>query len=211
MMKMFPAKQEMTDAAHRHCTRPWYLRPPVWVLGVVLLGLAVFGIMGAVNRPAAMPYSDFLDQLDAGNVASVTFQGTRINGRFKHAIVAPAVNGAAPRDTFRTQVPDVGDPTLLPELRGEHVAIGVGSQGLGFGTIAILGVLGAFLLGKPMLLVIAGAFIVGLIGVLRGRKMDIHSILSTLPMFRSVPGHRNEGSEPDGDSPRAGNRSVPME
>jgi hypothetical protein len=35
----------MNEAGHHHCTRPWYLRPPVWALGALLIALAVFGLM----------------------------------------------------------------------------------------------------------------------------------------------------------------------
>ncbi|MEJ2377761.1 MAG: ATP-dependent metallopeptidase FtsH/Yme1/Tma family protein [Pseudolabrys sp.] len=83
----------MTDMAHHHCTRPWYMRPPVWVLGLVVVGLIVFGIVESAAGPPATPYSGFLAQLDAGNVASVTFQGTRIDGRFKHPVAAATANG----------------------------------------------------------------------------------------------------------------------
>ena len=121
----------MADATQHHCTRAWYFRPPVWIFGVLLLGLAAFGVMEIINRPAAIPYGDFFDQLDAGNVASVTFQGMQVTGHFKHAIAAPAAKGTAPQDVFRSQVPDIGDPALLPELRKEHVLIDVVSPRIG--------------------------------------------------------------------------------
>ena len=53
----------MTDAVQHRCTRAWYMRPPVWIFGIVLVALAVFGIIEMIGRPAAIPYSDFLDQL----------------------------------------------------------------------------------------------------------------------------------------------------
>lgn len=31
----------MTDAAQHHCTRAWYLRPPVWGVGAVVVAFAV--------------------------------------------------------------------------------------------------------------------------------------------------------------------------
>ena len=79
----------MTDMTQHHCTRPWYMRPPVWVLGLVAAGLIIFGIVEVVGSPPATSYGNFLAQLDAGNVASVTFQGTRIDGRFKHPVPPP--------------------------------------------------------------------------------------------------------------------------
>ena len=30
---------------HQHCTRPWYMRPPVWVIGIAVLALAIYAIV----------------------------------------------------------------------------------------------------------------------------------------------------------------------
>lgn len=115
----------MTDLAQQqHCTRPWYLRPPVWLLAFVVAGLVIFGVVESLGRPPPTAYGAFLDQLDAGNVASVTFQGTRIEGRFKHAVAGPDGN-SRPQEDFRSRVPDFGDSSLLAALRKEHVAINV--------------------------------------------------------------------------------------
>ncbi len=114
----------MTDMTQHHCTRPWYMRPPVWVLGLVAAGLIIFGIVEVVGSPPATSYGNFLAQLDAGNVASVTFQGTRIDGRFKHPVPPPR-RTAKNKARSRSRAPDIGDPTLLPELRKEHVALDV--------------------------------------------------------------------------------------
>jgi FtsH Extracellular len=203
-----PKEVEMADIAqHQHCTRPWYMRPPVWLLGlVVVVGLIVFAVARSSGGPTVIPYSSFLDQLDAGNVASVIFQGTQIDGRFKKAPANVASNGSAQQDVFRSRVPEFGDPSLLPALRNGHVAIAVASsQWVGTGVAAIFGVIGAFILAKPMLLVIAAAFIAGLVRVARGGKMDVRSILSMVPMFRSVSGHNGKQEQSGGDTPRVGN------
>jgi hypothetical protein len=186
----------MTDSLQHHRTRPWYERPLVWITCVVLLAFAVFGLTQIGSKPPTVRYSDFLDQLDAGNVASVTFAGTQIDGQFKQPVTQTAANNVAPLTTFRSHVPDFGDPTLFPELRAKHVAIGVASsQWLGVGGAAILGVIGAALLAKPMLLIIVAAFIAGLVRVARGGKMELHSILSMVPMFRSFSGKQKEPTE----------------
>jgi ATP-dependent Zn protease len=164
----------MADAAHHHCTRAWYLRPPAWILGVVVLGLIAFGIVEMINRPAAMSYGDFFDQLDAGNVTSVTFQGSLVNGRFKHPIATPAANGAAPQDTFRSQVPDIGDPALLPELRQQHVAIDVVSSS---SWISWLG-----RLPWPMIVLLVVILIVGLVRLKRGGTAQSDTAMPTNPM-----------------------------
>jgi ATP-dependent Zn protease len=151
----------MVDAIQRHCTRPWYMRPPVWVLGIVLVALAVFGIVEMIDRPAAIPYGAFLDQLDAGNVASVTFQGTQIDGRYKHPIGNTASNGVASQATFRSRVPEFGDPTLMPELRKEHVAIDVVTSS---NWVSWLG-----RLPWPMVVFLAFILIAGFVRLVRGR------------------------------------------
>jgi hypothetical protein len=97
------------------------MRPPVWIIGIALLALLAFLIVEQTGGPAITPYGTFLDQLEAGNVATVTFRGTEINGRFKH----PLDNTQS--DTFRSRVPEFGDPTLVPELRRQHVVIDVAS------------------------------------------------------------------------------------
>ena len=193
----------MTEIAQPHHTRPWYKRPLVWIGFIILAALMVFGVREAGGGLATIRYSDFLDQLDAGNIASVNFAGTQIDGQFKQPVAEKNVNNGAPLTAFRSQAPAFGDPTLLPELRKERVTIGVtSSQWLGTGTAAVLGIVGAFLLAKPMLLIIAAAFIAGLVKMLRGGKVDFRSILSTMPMFRSGAAGDGKQQQSGGDSSR---------
>lgn len=105
----------------KHCDRPWWKRPPVWfiAIAVVLLVVGVVIEIEKAGKTAPTPYGVFLDQLEAGTVASVTIQGTEIRGRFK----LPLNN--TQNDTFITRVPDFGDPALMPELRKQHVVIEV--------------------------------------------------------------------------------------
>jgi len=151
----------MTDVAQQHhCTRPWYMRPPVWLLGVVLLGLTAFGIVEMIGKPPITAYSAFLDQLDAGNVVSVTFQGTQIDGRFRNAVGNMAANGGAPQTDFRSRVPDFGDPNLIVELRKQHVAIDVVSSSNWTSLLARL--------PWPMVAFLAFIMIAGFVRLLRG-------------------------------------------
>jgi ATP-dependent Zn protease len=139
--------------------RRW-LRPAVWTLAVLLVAFAAFGAFEMINGPAAISYSDFLDQLDGGNVASVTFQGTQIDGHFKQPIGALHSNAVAPQEIFRSRVPDFGDPALLPELRKQHVAIDVVSSSSWTRLLAGL--------PWPMLLLMGAALIAGLVRLARG-------------------------------------------
>ena len=88
----------------QHCQRPWWKRPPVWVLAVILLGALAYVVAKEAGRPAPMPYGVFLDQLVAGNVASATFNGTEINGRFKHPLSAGLPTGTTQRDSYRSPI-----------------------------------------------------------------------------------------------------------
>lgn len=191
----------------KHCQVPWWKRPPVWFIGIaVVLALVVGIVVEETGRRAPMPYGAFLDQLDAGNVASVTFQGTEIDGRFKHPVDAsPASGDTAPRDTFRSLVPDFGDPTLMPTLRRLHVLIDVKSPSQW-----------TSLLGRipwPILFVIGAMIIAGLVRLVRGGKaqpgssaMAMHpmggmiglvsGLFGRQPQAASTPPH--DGEEPKG-------------
>jgi len=184
----------MTGAVQHHCTRAWYMRPPVWVLGLVLLVLVIAGITEKINKPAAVPYSDFLYQLDAGNVASVTFRGTRIDGRFKHPIGETALTGTTQRNVFRSQVPDFGDPTLMPELREEHVAIDVITSS---NWVAWFG-----RLPWPMLVFLVAVLVAGFARLVRGRKaqpnaaMPMHPMQGMFGLLSAFSGWKQQPSDP---------------
>ena len=191
----------MDIAHHRHCTRAWYLRPPVWLLGIVLVGLAIFGVIEMNGRPAAMPYGSFLDQLDAGNVASVTFQGTRIDGRFKHAVAGAAANGATPQSVFRSRAPEFGDPALLVELRKEHVTIDVASSSNWTSWLAGL--------PWPMVVFLGFILIAGLVRLMRGGKAPSEPAASMHPMQGMIgllSGLFGKRSEPASEPKPAGGR-----
>lgn len=164
----------MTDAVQHHCTRPWYMRPPVWFIGVAVVALVIFAIVEAAGRPAATPYGTFLDQLDAGNVASVTLEGTQINGRFKHPVTVAAGNGAVPADTFRSRMPDFGDPSLIAELRKQHVAIDIASSSSWTRLLAGIPL--------PMLLFLGFILVAGIIRFVRGGKVQSGSAMPMHPM-----------------------------
>jgi ATP-dependent Zn protease len=192
-------EDEMATAAKQHCTRAWYMRPPVWVLAVVLLGVAAFGAMEMIKRPAPITYGDFLNQLDAGNVASVTFTGTQIYGDFKHPVEQAAT--AAPQTNFRSEVPSFGDSTLLLELRKQHVTIDVASSS---SWVSWLG-----RLPWPMVLIIGGVLIAGLVKLMRrDTSSTTGSPLPTHPMMGLISGllgkkDQQASHPPGGDATKA--------
>jgi ATP-dependent Zn protease len=156
-----------------HCRRPWWKRPPFWFIGIVVLGIALVVVLEKSGRTAPMPYSTFLDQLEAGNVATVTFNGAEINGRFKRPLDSPFPVGTGQRDSFRTTVPEVGDPTLVPELRRQHVVIDVSTPSAW-----------AWLLGRvpwPMLIFVGAMLVAAFIRLVRGGAVQPGTTASPLP------------------------------
>jgi len=134
----------------------------VWFIVIVAVLLLVVAVMEQTGKRATTPYSAFLDQVEAGNIASVTIQGTEIAGRFKHPLVDSPSGGTAQSDSFHTRVPDFGDPGLIPELRRQHVAIDVKSPSAW-----------TWVLGRvpwPMLIFVGAILIAGLVRLARGGK-----------------------------------------
>ena len=56
--------------AMEHCHRPWWKRPPLWFIVIAaVLTLLIVIVTEKAGKPVSTPYSIFLDQLKAGNVA----------------------------------------------------------------------------------------------------------------------------------------------
>jgi hypothetical protein len=151
----------------------------LWVVAIAaVLALIAVAVIEKVGKPAPMPYSAFLDQLDVGSVASITFQGTEIDGRFKRPLDSAIATGTGQQDTFSSRVPDFGDPTLIPELHKQHVVIDVhlATQW----TRLFVG------LPWPMLFILGAALIAGLVRLVRGGKAEMGAAMSMHPMHGMV-------------------------
>jgi ATP-dependent Zn protease len=157
-----------------HCDRPWWKRPPVWfiAIAVVLLLIVIAMQIETAGKAVPVPYSAFLDQLEADKVASVTFQGTEIQGRFKRS------PDSAQRNTFSTRVPDFGDPALIPELRKQHVAIDVSAPSPWTSMLARI--------PWPMLVFLGVVLVAGLVRLVRGGKTQSGSAAPMHPMHGMV-------------------------
>ncbi len=83
----------------------------IWVAMLVLLA-ALFNLVNNPSQPRRneLSYSDFLKEVDAGKVATVTLSGSRITGTLR--------DGAVP---FYTMAPD--DPSLVEKLTKKDVTI----------------------------------------------------------------------------------------
>jgi ATP-dependent Zn protease len=194
----------MTDAVHAHCSTPWWRRPPVMLLGVIALGLVVFAAAEMASGPPATPYGTFLDQLDAGNVASVTLQGTEIKGRYKQPLNAAATD-AAQANTFRSRVPDFGDSSLIPALRKQHVVIDVTSSSSWTRLLAGIPL--------PMLLFLGFIVVAGIVRLMRGGKaksdtaMPMHPMQGMIGLVSGLFGKQNQAASTpthDGDGTKSG-------
>jgi hypothetical protein len=153
--------------AMEHCHKPWWKRPPVWFVAIAVLLTAITTVIERTDDRTALPYSAFLDQIDADNVVGVTFQGVEITGRFKQRLAGTE------RDTFRTRVPDSGDPTLIPALHQHHAVIEAKPQSPWSSLLAHI--------PWPMLALLGFAIFTGLIRMMRGGTTQPGSTTSPMP------------------------------
>jgi ATP-dependent Zn protease len=159
--------------AMQHCDRPWWKRPPFWFIAIAVVALLVFAVMEQTGKGAVTPYSQLFDQIEAGNVASVSFNGTEVSGQFKHPVDTSPATGAVKVNAFRSRLPDFGDPTLIPALRKQHVVIDVASPSAW-----------TWLLGRlpwPMLIFLGALLVAGLVRLARGGKASAGSAAPGLP------------------------------
>jgi ATP-dependent Zn protease len=138
----------------------------------------VLALLSTINtdktgKPDAINYSAFLDQIEAGNVVTVTFQGMQVYGRFKHPLDGRYSSGSLPLNTFSSRVPDFGDPMLIAELRKQHVVIEVGSPSLLPSLLAHLPL--------PLLFFLGAGIFAGVIRMMCGKNVPLEATDSTLP------------------------------
>ena len=100
----------------------WWIAAAVVVL---LLGINLWVSSQALkpNAPISIPYSpQFLDQVQAKNVSTISSTGDAISGTLKTAITYPA--GGEKSTNFSTQIPSFADDSsLFKSLRDEGVTI----------------------------------------------------------------------------------------
>jgi cell division protease FtsH len=114
-------------------------RIPNWTY-LILIGLLLLWLLrlpdimggalaGSATPAIEIPYSFFYQQVEAGNVASVTLQDSLAFGRFNRVITYPPVDErdtTTPRsssDRFVVTLLPVSDPNLVETLRANNVTI----------------------------------------------------------------------------------------
>ena len=103
---------------------------PLLITGLFVLLLNLFYgtiVKQTAERGAEISYTRFRSELAAGNVKKVTLRGNNVRGEFVSKVTLPAVldqKGATVDTTlFNSNLPSMGDPTLLPELAARKVEV----------------------------------------------------------------------------------------
>jgi hypothetical protein len=81
--------------------------------------------LGAQQSTITLSYTNFLQQVDQGNVKDMTLTGHAVSGDFKTPLQQPQ-SGTSSTTTyarFTSYVPETGDPTLLPTLEKNGVQV----------------------------------------------------------------------------------------
>ena len=84
-----------------------------------------FSSLGAQQSTISLSYTNFLQQVEQGNVKDVTLTGHAVSGDFKTPLQQPQ-SGTSSTTTyarFTSYVPETGDPTLLPTLEKNGVQV----------------------------------------------------------------------------------------
>jgi cell division protease FtsH len=108
----------------------------LWVLIVLMSVLAIRFIQGQDPARAEFTYTEFMAQLEAGNVHRVTITNRRVEGELRTAV---SRNGQDLSD-FETQLPSDPPEALLAQMRQQNVTIEAEPEQTGWGTL-LLGVL----------------------------------------------------------------------
>jgi len=111
-----------------------------WVIAGLLLLWNIYSFLPQGQPEITIPYSKFISQVNAGNVASVQITGSQISGTFVNPVAAPqptlapsqTPNLVTPSATpsmyseFITNFPETqGDPSLMPLLEKMNVVVNV--------------------------------------------------------------------------------------
>ncbi|MFN2421663.1 MAG: ATP-dependent metallopeptidase FtsH/Yme1/Tma family protein, partial [Gemmatimonadota bacterium] len=94
----------------------------LWLL-IILIPLTVYQLFMPRERAAVdIKYSEFVEQLDAGNVESVMITERQVNGELRQPARAATERGSRPYEQFRTVLP-FEDPDLVRMMQEKGVAV----------------------------------------------------------------------------------------
>src|SRR5437868_1783707 len=97
----------------------------VFLINLLFYGPLLFSLLSAPSTTINLTYSRFLQQVEQGNVTSVTINSDdSVTGTFKTPVRQPqAANGSVAATQFTSLIPATGDPNLLPLLEKKGVEI----------------------------------------------------------------------------------------
>ena len=125
---------------------------PRTIAMVLALLVLNYAIVAAFNRPepsVRVPYTPtFLDQVEAGNVARISTEGTTVDGEFKKPVKYPTDSKREATKNFETEIPTFADNQALSKtLADNDVEISAEPINQGGGVLAnLLFAFGPFLL-----------------------------------------------------------------
>ena len=101
-----------------------------WLIFIIVINLLFYAplIFGSSSGQSTinLSYTNFLQQVQQGNVKDVTLTGNAVSGDFKTPLRKPqsgSSNGTTAYSQFTSFVPETGDPTLLPLLEKNGVQV----------------------------------------------------------------------------------------
>jgi cell division protease FtsH len=108
--------------------RPVHKRPSSWLVALVVLlafdWILVLAYQPSVRPRVTVPYSYFVQQVRADNVASITAQGAAIQGTFRHAVTYPTPRGTTSTAATSTSAKSTTTPyfaTQRPTFAADDV------------------------------------------------------------------------------------------
>jgi len=119
-------------------------RWPWWLFFVLLLAWNFAAFWPSNRTQTEVPYSTFVDQLRAGNVAKVQVAGDAISGDFKKPQPSAQAQGGT---AFRTTVPTTLGGPLQALLQSQHVEVAVTSTSVPWFVSLLISWLPLLLLG----------------------------------------------------------------
>ena len=100
-----------------------------WLIFIIVINLLFYAplLFGSSSGGPTinLSYTNFLQQVEQGNVKDVTLTGNAVSGDFKTPLQQPQ-SGTSSTTTsarFTSYVPETGDPTLLPTLEKNSVQV----------------------------------------------------------------------------------------
>ncbi len=100
-----------------------------WVASLLVLNWVIAGFLrGPAPTRVKLPYSTFIEQVSANNIATVSARGATVQGDLKKSVTYPLVKTGdilpVTATKFRTERPTFVDDNLWPLLQGNKVIVG---------------------------------------------------------------------------------------